>query len=373
MDDQVRVSHRLMMGDVSPREPKEPNGPLPLPGVVVAALSKRDPDYYFHWVRDSATVMRTFVEEFRAQGDAIPAPVLEARMGDFLRLSEHLQQLPAPFGLGEPRYSVDGTVDRSPWSRPQFDGPARRVLTVLAYLGVATNGESREVARRVLMTDLAFTATHWKEPSFDLWEEVKAANYDTRLVQLAALTKGAAWVRSDGGSKDDLRLWDAAARDLAKALDAHWDEGRGYLRSQLGTVGTDGYTSKQTDLDSAVVVAVVDAELEGAENSVLDDRVQATVAALEDAFREAYPLNRDPTVGLAYGRYVGDTYFGGNPWYLITADFAQFYYRLAHALEAGAPFTLSKRSLRFAAMALGVQPASLPLRTISPPIRCLRS
>src|SRR5690242_817303 len=45
--------------NISPKEPKVEGGPPPLPGIVVAALSRQDPDYYFHWVRDSANVMTT--------------------------------------------------------------------------------------------------------------------------------------------------------------------------------------------------------------------------------------------------------------------------------------------------------------------------
>jgi len=54
---QEQSSWRHLQENISPTEPKTPGGPLPLRGIVVAALSKKDPDYYFHWVRDSQSGM----------------------------------------------------------------------------------------------------------------------------------------------------------------------------------------------------------------------------------------------------------------------------------------------------------------------------
>jgi len=92
---------------------------------------------------------------------------------------------------------------------------------------------------------------------------------------------------------------------------------------------------------------VVDADRESAAHSVLDDRVQATVAVLEELFRSSYPINRRPDVGLGYGRYAGDVYYGGNPWVFITADFATYYYRLAARLQEGASLAVTARNAAF--------------------------
>ncbi len=45
-------------------------------------------------------------------------------------------------------------------------------------------------------------------------------------------------------------------------------------------------------------------------HSVLDPKIHATVSKLENLFREIYPMNRDLRLGLAYGRYLGDVYYG---------------------------------------------------------------
>ncbi len=354
----------LLHENISPREPKQPGGPRPLAGIVVAALQRRDPDYYFHWVRDSAEVMRLVARAAGERRAYAPVARVDREFGDFLRLSRRLQQTPSPYGLGEPRYTVSGEVDPLPWSRPQFDGPAQRALAVLAYLASGTPGsraaQQREQAIEVLTMDLDFLTTVWNQRGFDAWEEYRADSYSTRLVQLAALERGARWLEGNAPRAGHPIAYRDCATRLEALLEDHWDPARGYLKAQLAVVATDGYTAKKTDLDSEVIVAVVDAARDGDRHSVLDDRVQATVAVLEQLFRSTYPINQRSDVGLAYGRYAGDAYYGGNAWYFITAYYASFYYRLAARLEGGAPLAVTTRNLEFLRSALG-EPAATPL------------
>jgi glucoamylase len=338
------------MENISPRTPKNQGDAPPVPGIVVAALQKKDPDYYFHWVRDSALVMHTMAEAYELQRPYASRALFERQFDDFLRLSRHLQTVPSKFGLGEPRYTVSGEVDTLPWSRPQFDGPALRALSVLEYFKAEAarqllNPERDALAFEVLQTDLDYLTTVWDQRGFDVWEELRADNYQTRLVQLAALEQGANFLEGRGNSPERVLRYRSVARLLEPLLDDHWDPTRGFLRSQLAIAATDGFTAKKTDLDSEVIVAVVDADRAGDAQSVLDDRVQATVAVLEDLFRTSFPINRQTDLGLAYGRYRGDTYYGGNAFVFITADFATFYYRLARRLKEGENLTISRRNM----------------------------
>jgi glucoamylase len=350
-------SWQHLLENISPRLPKHPGEPPPVPGIVVAALQIKDPDYYFHWVRDSALVMHTVAEAFELQRPYTSRALFERQFDDFLKLSRHLQDVPSPFGLGEPRFTVSGAVDPLPWSRPQYDGPALRALSVLEYFKAESatqlsDPERDALAMNVLRTDLDYLTTVWNQRGFDVWEELRADNYQTRLVQLAALEQGADWLERRGASPEQVARYRNVAHLLEPLLDDHWDPTRGFLRSQLAIVATDGYTAKKTDLDSEVIVAVVDADQAGDTQSVLDDRVQATVAVLEDLFRESFPINHRANVGLGYGRYRGDTYYGGNAFVFITADFATFYYRLARRLKDGASLTVTSRNLAFLRSAL---------------------
>ncbi len=338
--------------NISPAEPKMTGGPRPARGIVVGALSKKDPDYYFHWIRDSSNVMRVVVEVSSSGRPYADPEALPGMMSDFLTLTRKLQSTPSRHGLGEPRFTVEGEPDTLPWSRPQNDGPALRALTILTYLRLVADRRSAgggpdPLALQVLVADLDFVAEVWPGRCFDVWEEYNAENYHTRLVQLAALEKGAAYLAAHGLEPDRAARYREAAARLEPLLDDHWDPARGFLRSQLVIVATDGYTAKKTDLDSAVVVAVMEADRDRPGHSVLDDRVQATVAVLEHLFRASYPINARDDVGLGYGRYQGDIYYGGNPWFLITAYYAQFYYRLARKLQEGQGLAVTKRNLDF--------------------------
>ena len=349
---QEQRSWQHLLENISPREPKRAGEQPPLAGIVVGALQKKNPDYYFHWVRDSSLVMHAAADAFAHRRPYASRRQFERQFRDFLTLSQRLQGLPSKYGLGEPRYSVTGQVDTLPWSRPQFDGPALRALAVLDFLRSAAaaqldNPDLEARATAVLRTDLDFVATVWNQRGFDAWEELQADSYHTRLLQLAALEKGADWLEGHGAPAERVANYKEVAQRLAPLLDDHWDPTRGFLRSQLAIVATDGYTAKKTDLDAEVIVAVVDADRDSPAHSVLDDRVQATVAVLEELFRSSYPINRRRDVGLGYGRYAGDVYYGGNPWVFITADFATYYYRLAARLQEGASLVATARNAAF--------------------------
>jgi glucoamylase len=63
--------------------------------------------------------------------------------------------------------------------------------------------------------------------------------------------------------------------------------------------------------------------------------VMATARVLDQTFKDLYPINRvgDGLMGAAIGRYPEDLYRGehvnngANPWVLLTAAMAQYYYR----------------------------------------------
>ena len=166
----------------------------PAPGAVVAspvpAAYDPDPDYFFHWYRDSAIVIDALrlvhgAGEARSgerpggkrgpQGTppgaaSVTAAEALSLFGEFVRFSAALSQLDgrrlaaasgqwrARVAAGfvqylrpdaelervhgdavaaETRVNADGTLDISNWARPQNDGPALRALTVLRWMRAA--------------------------------------------------------------------------------------------------------------------------------------------------------------------------------------------------------------------------------------------
>jgi glucoamylase len=382
MRHQYALSAAAMMKAVSAThlvKERRPFGRIvrPVEGSVLAspviAAYDPDPDYFFHWARDSAVVMDafrvliesgTFGPEAIAHFEAYVAfglKLLDLDGAAYLRELGHFRRKVEPFYLqyvrddedlgaivgervqGEPRFNPDGTLDILKWSRPQHDGPATRALTLMRFSPLVEKlaPHMTNPLTKLLDADLGFTLRHWREPSYDIWEEELGAHYYTRLVQHAALADGAAWHEARGDFERS-REEAAAARDLSVALCDYWSSSKGFVRSRLS--GSDGGSEK--DLDIAVILAVIHARRERGAHSVLDPKVLATLAQLEDLFTALYEINRGcgADCAPAMGRYADDKYYSGGAYYFSTLGAAEFYYRLAAAVAADASGVTSPES-----------------------------
>lgn len=370
MQRQYELSAALMMKAISATrlvKERRPFGRIvrPVTGSVLAcpviASYDPDPDYFFHWTRDSAVVMdalRVLVESGALGPEAIrhledylafslklldlDGRVTLLDLGDFrskvepyflqyVREDAEFLEIAGDRVQGEPRFNPDGTLDILKWSRPQHDGPATRALTLLRFIPLVETIASHMIGAlaRLLDADLGFTLRHWREPSYDIWEEEKGFHYYTRLIQHAALAEGAVWHEACGDF-ERARTEAEAAQELLVALDAYWSGAKGVLRSRLSS--SDAGSGK--DLDIAVVLAAIHARRANGPHSILDPKVLATLARLEDLFTSLYAINRGCDVGRApaMGRYAGDKYYSGGAYYFSTFGAAELTYRLAAAV-----------------------------------------
>lgn len=322
-----------------------------------------DPDYFFHWYRDSAIVMdalRLLREEQTLGAEAI------GDLNDFVHFSRALQRLDgrqlvssadwrrrvaddferhlrSDADLAEvhgervaadTRVNPDATLDISKWARPQNDGPPLRALTLLRWLETLKRGSQapaldagrRATLEALLRDDLAFAHRHWRTPCFDIWEEENGLHYYTLRVAAAALGQGADWLaaRGDGATARD---YQGDAEAILQLLDQYWLPTPGYYRSRV----LEGGARSAKELDIAVILAVVHAGGSGTRHSVHDPRVHATLSRLEELFQGEYPINhhRGAGRGPALGRYPDDRYYSGGAYYFSTLGAAEFCYRAA--------------------------------------------
>lgn len=329
---------------------------VPAAGSVLASPVMADwdpePDYFFHWVRDSAIVMRCVAELMgdaaNAEGRARWQRLFEDFVGFSLRLTQldgaafvstsrhraatpkdyrkflrpdaELRRLPGDKLLGEPRFNADGSIDFLRWSRPQYDGPALRALACLRYL--AASGSAGEEIARLLRIDLDFTLRHAGKRCIGPWEEAgeNAHHYYVAVVQLGALVHGRAWIEDEAKRA-------RVEKRLRAGLDRHWSERHGVYAAIRDTPAD----SADDLVDAAQLLAVLDADLPEGPHSVTDPRVEATQAALERLFAREFPINHSlpPGRAPALGRSRGDRYFGGGAWYPTTLAAASLCYRLA--------------------------------------------
>jgi glucoamylase len=310
-----------------------------------------DPDYFFHWFRDSAVVMDalrllyldgsvgdialTHFEDFVAFSlkigsldgrllvrDAGWRDRVTADFRQFLRSEVELQKTHGDLVAGETRVNADGTLDISRWGRPQNDGPPLRALTLLRWFDAASFDEGvDESAATLLRADLEYTRLHWRDPCYDIWEEEKGLHYYTLCVSAAALERGAGWLesRGDDAVANKARNEARAIRDL---LDNYWAPEQGYFRSRV----LEGGIRSAKELDIAVILAAIHAPGAVARHSALDPRMQGTLRALEQLFTADYPINHSlpPTRAPALGRYHNDVYYSGGAYYFSTLGAAEF-------------------------------------------------
>ncbi|MGA9602281.1 MAG: glycoside hydrolase family 15 protein [Methylocystis sp.] len=361
------VKHRPAMGQMI----------RPLRGSILAspemAAYDPKPDYFFHWLRDSALAadaLREAIEDGTLEPSGIEHLVdfvafslklcrldgpsflqrggypetVEPSFQQHVRSRAELAEIVGDRMLGEARHNADGSLDVLKWGRPQNDGPALRALAVMRFLTLdAFRVRAAEAALTLLRYDLDYTLSHWRSPCCDLWEETIGFHYHTRLVQQAALAEGSRFWAAEGEA-ERARACAEAARALLAELDSHFDREDGVYRGRIADTGPDAPPPRR--LDIAVVLAAIHAGRHAGAHSVADPKMLATLFALERLFEEEYPINRARPADCApaLGRYAGDSYFTGGAYYFSTLGAAQFCFLLAQTAAQGEDISVTRES-----------------------------
>lgn len=326
----------------------------PVPGSILAspriASWDPEPDYFHHWIRDSAIVIAAVPQAIAIEPDrrdewlnivadfvtfslAISDP---ARQGpaenplhatarpshvEYLRPDAELAALHGSSWLEEPRVSADGSPDLEQWGRPQDDGPALRASALMGVLDALPEAASPQ-AETLIARDLAHLLRVAGRPCLGPWEEWPPRRTSfTLLVQWDALERG-------GRRNGDARLG-AAAGMLARLMDQAQDDATGGWRESI--------EAPPALLDSATCLALLHAGRFDGPFALTAPRTLATVAGLEAIFAALYPINHGRRVP-AIGRWAGDVYFDGNPWFPNTLGFAELHYRMAAMTQDKATF-----------------------------------
>ncbi len=370
---QERASRAALAAAVSARgfrhyRPEIGQTVVAAPGSVLASPHRARwdpaPDYAYHWVRDAAIVMllaptlaRTDPEGWRRRmADYVafsfriatrPGPnanplwrSVQPTAAQFLRPDEELAALRGDSLQSEPRANVDGEPDFERWSRPQYDGPALRALSCLAWQGDAPADMTELIA-----LDLGFTLRHAAQPCIGPWEEDGEHDVHafTLLVQRAALRAGVADGRFAGARADAAA---AALERIELALAGLWVEDAKILRSRAA--------EPTASADAAVILGVLIGDPDEPTLGVADPRTLATAEWLLHWSAGAFPINDYGAP--AVGRGPSDRYFGGNPWLPTTLGFAELFFRLAGAMPGQAQ-EASASAVRSFLQRLGGEPA----------------
>lgn len=342
----------LMMRNVTSdgyviEDPASP-GVFSAPGCVIAAPSYPantpgvDQDYVFNWVRDGAI---TAIEIALAGLLPVPGGVLPSLVDyvNFAALCQANAQNSASVTLGHACFTITGEV--RPWSE-QNDGPAIQSIAILTLFD-QLDGATQPIAKQLVETNLSYLLEVYQNKTTNLWEEYEGYSFFARSVQLRffrEISANTIGVAVPAGVTDAIS-W------LESQLATHWN-GQLYV-SILDAAEQAGYDAN-IDIVSAVCYGGIEPT---------DTKLLATAAILRRQWADPsspnyYPINgADAAKGLGplLGRYPGDHYdgdvaapvVGGHPWALCTANFAEFQYRLANAIEASGAIPLDQFSEPF--------------------------
>jgi len=259
------------------------------------------PVYRYAWFRDGAfcahaldcagerTAARRFhdwaADVVTAQRDRVEAAVRKLRRGE----------RPAPDEMLPARYTLAGEIedhDGDPWPNFQLDGYGTWLWALERHLGGAQLPASLEPAVRLTAE---YLAAAWRVPCWNWWEEFDGGEHASTHAAVAAGLVSASALLGDS-------RYASVAADVLEDLErrfagnGHFVRGPGDARVDgsllaLGTFGIDGTST----------VEAVRAELVG------------------------------PGGGVR--RYIGDTYYGGGEWVLLTCWLALHDARAGHDAE----------------------------------------
>ncbi|KAJ3133941.1 glycoside hydrolase 15 protein [Physocladia obscura] len=310
-------------------------------GVVVAAPQNNTVNnYFFHWIRDSALVMKTVNQIYMAQNTR--NKTLERLFFDFQNITYKMQNENANTGLGEAKFNVDGSDYTGDWCRPQDDGPALRATTFMQFANqyLSVGGSSnivKDMWQNVILADLNYVVSQYTNKGCDLWEEVVGIHFWTFGAQRKAIHTAAKFASSAtiGDPTSAARFY-----KIAKTLDGSY--------SKFQTPGSLHFIKAVLRGNNAVRIFDAAVPLGAIHNdngdnffSPTDSRVLTTIHRYVLSMKQEYPLNtinttnaRGLPLAVAVGRYSGDVYDGsgtsaGNPWYIANAAIAELVYRAA--------------------------------------------
>jgi len=244
------------------------------------------------------------------------------------------------------------------WGRPQNDGPALRASTLsrfsrfLLHTYVPIEHLYKPGTNSLISTDLEYVVSHWRKPSYDIWEEVKGIHFYTLMVQRRALMDGTELANRMDNTFDAERYLQTA-KSIEQRIREFWSPERGYIVVTQNRVA--GLDYKVSGLDTQVLLAALHANDDADKFfHVTDDKVQATFVHLVNAFSGLYTLNRKhPHLAPGIGRYSEDMYngydaaHGGNPWMLLTAAMAETLYLTSTRYRWDGRFRVTTLNLPF--------------------------
>jgi len=249
--------------------------------------------YGFGWLRDGAycalALESVGEHESVVRFHAFAARIIEARAARVEKIIAALDA-GAPVASAEwlpTRYRLDGTEEgdhENGWPNFQLDGYGTWLFALHSLYGTDVPAELVPGARLAAR----YVAAAWRTPCYDYWEEFGDRVHTSTLAAIAAGLRGAARMLGDAG-------FDATADEIVEFI--------------VARCVSDGVFVKGPEddrVDASLVSLATPFALFPADEPVM----AATIERIRSELAS-------PSGGIR--RYLGDDYYGGSPWVLLTA------------------------------------------------------
>jgi glucoamylase len=337
-------------------------------GAVIASPSNNDPDYFYQWTRDAALTITSLVLQI-SDKKLKNIDNLRHTVESYIENQYYIQRVDNLSGncndtekscLGEPKFMPDNSPFNHVWGRPQRDGPGLRASTIIHYVNLLDQYETRvinnflnntqDIYFEIIKPDLIYIIYNWQKVGFDLWEEVNSHHFFTSITQMRALLDGISIAKRFGDDPQFINDLHNTMVQLKKFIlfESGFISQFSYILETPQLV----YSGKRSGLDLATLLGSIHAHplsyTYDVNYNLIPFNTNSTYLLNTLYFMVAdmkyrYPINHgrisDKLGGFALGRYPEDVYDGhgtseGNPWFISTATAAEVMYRYIYQLKS---------------------------------------
>ena len=289
-------------------------------GIIIASPSTVPP-YKFHWIRDSALVMRVFIDMYKRTKDSKYFEYII----NYIENESKVQELSTLSGLGEPKINIDCTPFNGDWGRPQNDGPALRGIMMIKIINIFKYNYDiliDKIIKPIIIKDINYINENYDKISFDLWEEKKGWHFYTRMVQLKFL-KDILTINKYLKLEEELILKiKNVVEKLYNSLEDHIcenDKGK-YI---ISSFDESGKIIKYEDSANLLAYCHIDYDKEIVEKLPLEYVIHTS-----DNLLSYFSKKYNNSENICIGRYIDDKYYNGHAWIICTISLAQVYIEL---------------------------------------------
>ena len=284
-------------------------------GIIIASTSYKDPDYFYHWTRDSALIMKTIAKYYKeTSNDKCFKQII-----DYIEIENHHQNLNSLSGLGEPKFNVTKTnsLFNDIWGRPQNDGPALRGLSMCyIYTLLEDNMLYKTIIKNIIDKDLQYILTNIDYESFDLWEEVYGFHLYTACVQMKFLKvyKELFYNNNNNNNNDNDRInyINNSINKLKDRIKKH--------NITINSFNKNEPLNKKYDSSILLCINHIDYDLDII--NIYSETFKNYIIEMCEYYKNYYSINKNNKF-IFIGRYKNDKYYNGNPWIITTTALIQ--------------------------------------------------